>query len=363
MKRTLARLVLGAIVPGGRGRRRAGPGPPRTLPEASPKASISQTVGLTDITISYHRPAVNKRKVWGELVPYNEVWRAGANENTTITFSSPVTVGGKPLAAGTYGLHMLPGEKDWTIMSRARSRRRGAASATTPRRTSSASPSTRRRPRTSRSASSTASTIRPTASVDGRPALGEARGLLPDRRSTRRRSSSRASTSQLRGLPRFGWQGWNQAAHWALRNDGDLDQALEWSDQSIGLAETFANLRTKARDPREEGRHEDGRRSCATSALKIATENDINLYGYPLLGQKKIDEAIAIFRKNVKDHPASWNTYDSLGEALRGQGRQEGRARELHEGARRWRRTGAEEADQRRPGEAQGVETRRSDTA
>ena len=86
-----------------------------TLPNASPQASVSQTVGMTDITISYHRPAVNKRTVWGELVPYGEVWRAGANENTTIAFSSPVTVGGKPLPAGTYGLHMIPTKTDWTV--------------------------------------------------------------------------------------------------------------------------------------------------------------------------------------------------------------------------------------------------------
>src|SRR5262245_47709772 len=89
---------------------------PVTLPDASPRASISQTIGLTDITVSYPRPAVNKRKIWGGLVPYNEVWRAGANENTTISLSTPATIGGKQLPAGTYGLHMLPGEKDWSVM-------------------------------------------------------------------------------------------------------------------------------------------------------------------------------------------------------------------------------------------------------
>src|SRR5262245_17353286 len=90
--------------------------PPINLPQASPEASVSQTVGLTDITVTYHRPAVAKRKVWGDLVPYGQVWRAGANENTTIEFSSPVSIGGKTVPAGTYGLHMLPTEKDWTII-------------------------------------------------------------------------------------------------------------------------------------------------------------------------------------------------------------------------------------------------------
>src|ERR1700752_4230258 len=84
------------------------------LPYESQKASVSQTIGLTNMEIIYHRPAVKGRKIWGELVPYNSPipWRAGANENTTISFSTDVVVQGKPLAAGTYGLHFLPSEKE-----------------------------------------------------------------------------------------------------------------------------------------------------------------------------------------------------------------------------------------------------------
>src|ERR1043165_9721033 len=85
------------------------------LPEPSPAATTEQTIGITEIKVVYHRPAINGRTVWGQLVPYNEPWRAGANENTTVTFSSDVKVGGKPLKAGTYGLHMIPTAKDWTI--------------------------------------------------------------------------------------------------------------------------------------------------------------------------------------------------------------------------------------------------------
>jgi len=86
------------------------------LPLQSQRAEISQRIGITDITISYHRPLVNNRKVWGALVPYGQVWRAGANENTTITFSDPVEIEGKPLDKGTYGLHMIPNADEWTII-------------------------------------------------------------------------------------------------------------------------------------------------------------------------------------------------------------------------------------------------------
>ncbi len=77
------------------------------LPLQSQHAIVTQRIGVTDITINYHRPLANGRKVWGGLVPYGQVWRAGANENTTITFDTPVTIEGQPLAAGTYGHHAI----------------------------------------------------------------------------------------------------------------------------------------------------------------------------------------------------------------------------------------------------------------
>jgi Protein of unknown function (DUF2911) len=86
------------------------------LPFPSQRAQNSQRVGITDITISYHRPLVKGPKIWDGLVPYGKVWRAGANENTTITFSDPVLIEGKPLDKGTYGLHMIPNAGEWTIM-------------------------------------------------------------------------------------------------------------------------------------------------------------------------------------------------------------------------------------------------------
>ncbi|HVN74899.1 MAG TPA: DUF2911 domain-containing protein [Thermoanaerobaculaceae bacterium] len=86
------------------------------LPRPSPKATVSQTVGLTDVTITYCRPGVKGRVIWGGLVPYDQVWRTGANEATTITFSDEVTVEGTKLPAGTYGLFTIPGKDEWTVI-------------------------------------------------------------------------------------------------------------------------------------------------------------------------------------------------------------------------------------------------------
>ena len=79
-----------------------------TTPRVSPHARVTQTVGLTDLAVDYHRPAVAGRAVWGELVPYGEVWRAGANENTVFETSTDIEVEGEPLRAGRYGLHVIP---------------------------------------------------------------------------------------------------------------------------------------------------------------------------------------------------------------------------------------------------------------
>ncbi len=85
-------------------------------PAPSPKASITQTVGITDITLSYSRPGVKGRTIWGALVPYDKVWRTGANSATTISLSDDVTIDGQKLAKGTYSLHTIPGADEWTVI-------------------------------------------------------------------------------------------------------------------------------------------------------------------------------------------------------------------------------------------------------
>lgn len=84
-------------------------------PAPSPKGKLEQTVGLTDITIEYSRPGMKNRIIFGELVPFGEMWRTGANASTKITFSDDVKVEGQPLKAGTYALYATPGEVEWTF--------------------------------------------------------------------------------------------------------------------------------------------------------------------------------------------------------------------------------------------------------
>lgn len=85
-------------------------------PRPSPDATLIQNVGVTEVKIDYSSPGVKGRKVWGELVPFGEIWRTGANEATTITFSDAVKINGSELPAGTYGIHTIPGEKEWEFI-------------------------------------------------------------------------------------------------------------------------------------------------------------------------------------------------------------------------------------------------------
>lgn len=96
------------------------------LPRVSPKASVSYTIGLTNVDIHYGAPAVKERVIWGGLVPYNEVWRAGANEATTIEFSTDVNIEGQNLKAGKYALFFIPGETEWTVIFNKKSDQWGA---------------------------------------------------------------------------------------------------------------------------------------------------------------------------------------------------------------------------------------------
>ena len=284
---------------------------PLTLPQPSPKATVSQTVGLTDIALTYHRPAVNKRTVWGDLVPWDQVWRAGANENTTIAFSSPVTVNGKPLAAGTYGLHMIPKKDgDWTIAFSNVSWAWG--SFTYDEKEDALRVPAKPQPADFQERLSYTFDEPTDGSVD--VSLRWEKVRVPFRVEVDTPSVVMASIrKELRDLPRFSWQGWNQAAAYAQRSKTNVDEAMTWADRSIGMQENFNNLRTKAGLLELKG---DAKTSSALRdrSMKIATEADINNYGYQLLGAGKTDEAIEMFRKNVKDHPQSWNVYDSLGE-------------------------------------------------
>ena len=85
-------------------------------PQSSPKAVLSQVVGLTDVVVEYSRPSAKGRAIFGDLVPFENVWRTGANSATTLTFGEDVTIGDKKVAAGKYGLLSIPSKNNWILI-------------------------------------------------------------------------------------------------------------------------------------------------------------------------------------------------------------------------------------------------------
>ena len=95
-------------------------------PQASPAASVSQELGISTFRIDYHRPAVKGRAIWGGLVPYGQIWRAGANEATVLTLSDPVKIAGKSVPAGSYAFFVIPGKEQWTLILNSQGKQWGA---------------------------------------------------------------------------------------------------------------------------------------------------------------------------------------------------------------------------------------------
>lgn len=285
--------------------------PPLTLPKQSPRAVVSQTVGLTTVGITYDRPAVNGRAIWGTLVPFDSVWRAGANENTVIQFTSPVRLGSREVAAGRYGLHMIPGKEAWTVILSRQANAWGSFSydskedvlripvTATPGAMSERLTYTFDEP----TDTSVVATLRWEALAVPLAIAVNTKAVVSD-----------SLREQLRGFGRFFWQTWSDAAAWSVGNRTNLDEAATWVDRSIRMNENFTNLQVKANLLALRG---DGAGAAVAiqRSLAVATEVEVNQFGYDLMGRGRRDSAIAVFRKNVADYPKSWNTYDSLGEA------------------------------------------------
>ncbi len=282
-----------------------------TAPQVSQKAGVSQTIGLTDITINYHGPKVNGREVWGKLVPYNEVWRGGANENTTISFSDPVKIEGKDIPAGTYGLHFIPSENEWIVIFNKNYWSWGSF-------------------HYREADDQLRVTVKPEP-ADFQEWLSysfdnpEENSVTASLRWEKLRVPIQISLDihelvlqhmqkELDNMQGFFWQGWNQIAAYALINHTHLADAEEWVDKSIGFNKNFINQMTKSSLLEAEGKSAEAA-ELKKSVISGATEAEMNTYGYQLLQGGKNAEALKVFLKNTEDHPDSWNVWDSLGEA------------------------------------------------
>jgi hypothetical protein len=295
------------------------------LPRDSQHAKVIQRVGITDITINYYRPLVKGRKVWGGLVPYGQVWRAGANENTTIEFTDPVSVEGKPLAKGIYGLHMLPAENEWTVIFSKTATAWGSFTY-------------------NQSEDALRVTVKPQA-AEMREALGyDFDDVTPNSAVVTMRWEKLAvpfkvelNTNeivaqnlhlQLRGLAQYTWDGWDDAATYFLANKYNLEEALKYEDRSIGVEERYDNLMNKSRILDALNRKDDAT-VARNKALGIASITQLHQYGRQLQLAGKQDEAFAVFRSNIKKDPNHWLVRTEAARLAVAQGDYDGATKEM----------------------------------
>jgi tetratricopeptide (TPR) repeat protein len=272
------------------------------LPEASQRASVSQRIGLTDIAIVYHRPLAGTRKIWGGIVPYGQVWRAGANENTTIEFSTAVTVEGQPLAKGIYGLHMIPGEDSWTVIFSKNSSAWG--SFTYKQAEDALRVSVEPQPAEMHNALTyEIEDVKPGSAV---VKLAWEKVAVPFSVSASETEATLASMrDEMRSGKQYVWVSGAEAAQYCLSNKVAFDEGLAWANQSIGMEERFENLILKADLLRALNRESEAA-PIREKAMSVATVNQIYFYGRNLQAQNQPEQAMDIFRVTVKRFPDHW---------------------------------------------------------
>lgn len=286
------------------------------------KASVSERIGLTDVTIHYDRPGVKGRegKIWGELVPVGFTdpgfgsskaapWRAGANENTTIEFSNDVKIEGQPLPAGKYGFFIAYDPNECTLIFSKNSTSWGHfyydANEDALRvkvKPVATDKSTEWLKYEFNNETENAATV----------TLSWEKLNIPFKIETDLVKDQLASfRKELRTDKGFTWETWNQAAQWCVQHNTNLNEALLWADsatgQNFGGERSFLAWSTKAQILQKMGRSDDAA-AIMKKALPLGTMIDLHQYGRQLVAQKKGKEALEVFKMNYDKNPDQFTT-------------------------------------------------------
>ncbi len=304
-------------------------------------AQVSQWIGLVQVTVDYHSPDVHAPDgrdraghIWGELVPYGLTdlgfrdckecpWRAGANENTTVSFSHDVKIEGQPLAAGTYGLHMIPGKDSWTIIFSHNSTSWGSFSYDS-------------------KEDALRVTTKPVESEYHEWLTYEFTDRQPDRATCALKwerlqvpfTISVPNINELyfaqiqremRNEQSFTWVNWERAAQFCLSTRTHLDQGLVWAQGAVNTPffgeANFTTLKTLAQLQIANGQRDAGLKSLeqamATSGVTVLAVHQL---GRELQGQKENDLAMKVFQMNAKRFPNQWPVNLGLARAYAVQG-------------------------------------------
>ncbi|TGV04054.1 DUF2911 domain-containing protein [Flavivirga rizhaonensis] len=302
------------------------------IPRGSQQATMSQRIGISDVSITYSRPSVKDREIWGKLVPYGmnnlgfgtstaAPWRAGANENTTITFTHNAKLEGKAVKAGTYGLHveLIDADNATIILSH-------DANAWGSYFYDASKDALRAEVKTKTISHKELLTyevndIQPTFAI---VSLVWEKKEIPFKVEF---DVTNIVLNEFRdksiGNLGFNRQNWENMARFSLNNGGDLNEALSWINGAIAgnfySQKTFNNLAIKGQILNKLGKTQEYA-ALMDEASTMANKNQLNAIGYQMIASKDYNRALKYFKLNVKNHPKDANSYDSLGECYKTMG-------------------------------------------
>ena len=294
-------------------------------PIASPYAKVMEEVGLTDITIRYARPAVNGREIWGGLVPNGFAsalpnfgngkdfpWRVGANTNTTISFEHDVLIDGQKLPAGTYGLHMIPSEAEWVIVFSNDADHWGSffyeesndalRVTVTPEKVPFKERLTYEFMDQDGQGALTIALLWGEKKVPFRVAVDDYHNVVLAEMS-----------DELFARGGFSQPNYVALANYALVNNADPAEGMTWAERAITSNPNFVAQRLKAGFMMQAGQVAEADEFMA-EFIEASTENELNGYGYQLMGTGRMEKALEVFHLNIERHPDAWNPHDSLGD-------------------------------------------------
>src|SRR3954470_398091 len=268
------------------------------LPDVSQLAVTEQRIALTDIKVTYHRPLVNGRKIWGGLVPLGEIWRAAANENTVVDLSDAITVEGQPLPKGTYGLHMIPTADSWTVIfskmatawgSYTYDQKEDALRVTV-------------KPRANEMEEALEYEFEDLTADSATLTLKWEKLAVPVKIAVSPETTVANLRGQMRGDAQYQWQPPMQAANFCLTHKINLDEALKWVNLSIQNEERFETLSTKADVLKAMNKPDEAKKTWEQA---IAKTTPIQLYSYArrLQSEKKDAEGLEILKEVSKRYP------------------------------------------------------------
>jgi hypothetical protein len=300
------------------------------------RASVSEQIGLAKITVDYHRPGVKGRegKIWNTPVAHyglvdmgfgsstQSPWRAGANENTTMTFSEDVTIEGKPLAAGTYGFHIILGDAEDILIFSKRNNSWGSFYY-------DPAEDALRVPIRHKTLEQSVEWLKyeftdQTDSTATLQLVWENRAFPFKIGADVNKIQMAHFKSELKTKPGFNWQSFVQAVNYCLQHQVDYGQALAWADEAITARyvgqKNFRTLSTKAMVLEKLDRKAEAEKVMA-DALPLGSMIELHGYGRQLIASKEPKKALEVFRLNAKNNPNVFTTNVGLARGYSANGR------------------------------------------